>query len=169
MTFEFYPWETDINVEATRHLYLSNDYAKDKQINKKIYDGMSEEQKEFFLSLGVDIMKICAEETVHPVPEEGTGGTVVRRIDFLFCGRFLRIPEYQGRIYRDEEAFGERFPGTLEIVPMTEGERIPVFDIDGLPCVFKHPCFLFDEPKFQAWDCGYILGSILNIETCPDV
>ena len=50
MTVEFYPWKIDADVEATRHLYLSNDYAKDKRINKKIYDGMSEKQKMFFLS-----------------------------------------------------------------------------------------------------------------------
>ena len=52
MIFEFYPWKIDIDVEATRQLYLSNDYAEDKRINKKIYDGMSEKQKAFFLSLG---------------------------------------------------------------------------------------------------------------------
>ena len=93
----FYPWETDINVEATRQLYLSNDYAEDKRINEKICDGMSEKQKAFFRSLGVDIMKIRAEETVHPVPEEGTGGTVVRRIDFLFCGTLSQNPGISGK------------------------------------------------------------------------
>ena len=167
MIFEFYPWKIDIDVEATRQLYLSNDYAEDKRINKKIYDGMSEKQKAFFLSLGVDIMKVRAEETVHADPGEGAGRTAVRRIDFLFCGRFLMLPEYQGRLYRDEEAFGENFPGTLKIVPMTEGERIPVFDIDGLPCIFKHPCSLSDGPEFEKWDCGHILGIIFKLQTCP--
>ena len=114
------------------------DYAEDKRINKKIYDGMSEKQKAFFLSLGVDIMKVRAEETVHADPGEGAGRTAVRRIDFLFCGRFLMLPNTREGFTAMRKPSGENFPGTLKIVPMTEGERIPVFDIDGLPCIFKH-------------------------------
>ena len=167
MLFEFYPWKIEADVEATKRLYLTNDYAKDKRINQKFYGTMSDKQKDFFISLGVDIMKTDAEEKTHSVPDEGEipGEKIyVRSIDFLFCGRFHTIPEYQRHFYSDGEAFGEELPKTLKIVPMSKEEKIPVFGIDGLPCVFKHPRLRFDTPEFRKWDCGYILGSILTMK-----
>ena len=76
----------------------------------------------------------------------------------------LVLPEYQRHFYSDGEAFGEELPKTLKIVPMSKEEKIPVFGIDGLPCVFKHPRLRFDTPEFRKWDCGYILGSILTMK-----
>ena len=53
MLFEFYPWKIEADVEATKRLYLTNDYAKDKSINQKFYGTMSDKQKDFFISLEV--------------------------------------------------------------------------------------------------------------------
>ena len=67
----------------------------------------------------------------------------------------------QWNLYNDEEIVGMRLPETLEVVEMPEGEKLPVYDIDGWGCVFKHPFFRMEEKRFKQWDCGYVLGSIL--------
>ncbi len=39
-------------------------------------------------------------------------------------------------------------------------------ELDNMNIVFKHPCFHFEEPEFQEWDCGYVLGTILIFKDC---
>lgn len=86
MVMNFYPWEMDIDVEATRQLYEENDYAEDKAFNRRLADTMTQQQKDFFSSLGVDIHKMRAEEKIHDIPEEDgmSGGKIaVQKIDFF--------------------------------------------------------------------------------------
>ena len=58
MIMNFHPWEIDVDVDATRQFYEENDCAEDRDINQKFYDKMSQAQKDFFASIGVDIQKI---------------------------------------------------------------------------------------------------------------
>ena len=167
MVVEYYPWKMEVDIEATKRLYLLRDDSKEKNTNKKIYGLMTDKQKDFFEALGIDILKIDMEEKIHAIPEDGDlpGGRIyVRTLNFLFCGKFLSIPEYQEMIYGDEEMFGRELPETLEIRREPEEDALPVYDIDGLACVFKHPYFRSDEPIFRNWDCGYVLGSILTMK-----
>ena len=164
MIMNFHPWEIDVDVDATRQFYEENDCAEDRAINQKFYDKMSQAQKDFFASIGVNIQKIKAKERIHEIlgEEDLPGGKVyIRTLDFLFCGRFLSIPDYQQHIYSDEEITGLEFPDTLRVVTMPEGENLPVYDIDGWACVFKHPFFRMEECQYKKWDCGYVMGSIL--------
>ena len=106
MVMNFYPWEMDIDVEATRQLYEENDYAEDKAFNRRLADTMTQQQKDFFSSLGVDIHKMRAEEKIHDIPEEDgmSGGKIaVQKIDFFLCGKFLAIPDYQQELYGHEQ------------------------------------------------------------------
>lgn len=78
--------------------------------------------------------------------------------DFMMCGKFLAIPQFQKDIYGSDELV-KKFPDSLEIVK--EGS-LPVYDIAlGKGIVFKHPCTRFDTEAFQTWDCGYLIGTIL--------
>ena len=45
---------------------------------------------------------------------------------------------------------------------MPEENKLPIYDIDGWGCVFKHP--YFRNKKCKKWDCGYVLGSILMMK-----
>ena len=54
-----------------------------------------------------------------------------------------------------------KLPDALKIITMPEGEKLPTYNIDGWNCVFKHPIFHMDESKFEKWDCGFVMGSIL--------
>ena len=165
MIFEFYPWKIDIDVEATRQLYEENDYAEDKAFNRRLADTMTQQQKNFFSSLGVDIHKMRAEEKIHDIPEEDgmSGGKIaVQKIDFFLCGKFLAIPDYQQELYGDEEIAELQLPDALQIVKMPEENKLPIYDIDGWGCVFKHP--YFRNEKCKKWDCGYVLGSILMMK-----
>lgn len=163
MIFDFYPWKIDVDIEATKQFYMEKEYATSKNKNTKFYQHMSKKQNSFFDSLGVDVEKMEIEETLHDIPEEdGMAATkiYVCSIHFLICGEIISLPDYQKHIYEDEEVFGVTFPNTINVIEMPE-EKISFFDVDGLPCVFKHPCFHFTHEKFKKWDCGYILGSIL--------
>ena len=73
MTFDFYPWILDIDVEATKQLYAQNDFAKDKAVNERFVSALSAEQQEFFDSVGDDPMCVLAEEKGHDRPDEGEG------------------------------------------------------------------------------------------------
>ncbi|BFL45721.1 hypothetical protein [Lactonifactor longoviformis] len=164
MIFDFYPWKMDIDIKATEQLYERKDYAKDRNANQTMLEAMSEKQKNFFVSVGVDILKAKVTEKVYNIPSDGelSGGKIYSRtLDFLMCGKFLSIPDYQEEIYSDEDIFGMNFPDSLQVISMPEEQKIPVFDIDGWGCVFKHPLFRFGEEDVTQWDCGYIAGSIL--------
>lgn len=164
MIFDFYPWKMDVDVEATKQFYIENDFAKEREVNAKFYENMSEKQKNFFISLGVNAEKIEIEEKMYDIPEENDMPRAkihICSIKFLVCGKMLSLPDYQKEIYGDEEVFGETFSNTITVVEMPEGEKLPVFDVDGMGCVFKHPYFHFDKEVFKQWDCGYVLGTIL--------
>ena len=75
---------------------------------------MSEKQKAFFLSLGVDIMKVRAEETVHADPGEGAGerpcgGSIFYFADASSCSRNTREGFTAMR-----KPSGRTFPGRLK-------------------------------------------------------
>ena len=163
MIFNFHPWTLDINVEATKQLYSENDYLTDPAANTKFAKQLSEKQKDFFTSIGIDPMKIKVDETIYDIPGDNeTAGRKVYRmlIDFMICGKFLAVPRFQKEIYGSDEVFGSEFPDSLKII---EDNVFPAYDIDGLGkgAVFKHPCTRFDTETFQTWDCGYIIGTIL--------
>lgn len=156
MIFNFYPWRIDVDIEATKQIYIEKEHT----MSKELYEKLSEKQKFFFASMGVDIRKIQIEERTHNIPEENEKFYLCT-LNFLIFGKFLDIPDYQENLYSDEEVFGNTLPDTLNIIQMPEEQSIPTFDIDGWMCVFKHPYFKFDESRFKKWDCGYILGAIL--------
>lgn len=165
MIFQFGPWKLEIDVDATGKLYSENDYALDQEINKKFAEWYSSELKSFFEAVGVDPLKLRAEEKIHEIPddEENSGGQIrVRTMDFLMCGQILALPEFYREIYSDEEMFGRKLPQTLEWVENTE-EGIPIYDVGGLGIVFKHPYFR-DPERYSEWNCGYIAGSILTMK-----
>ena len=95
MIFNFHPWTLDIDVEATKQLYSENDYSTDPATNTKFAKQLSEKQKDFFTSIGIDPMKIKVDETIYDIPGDNeTAGRKVYRmlIDFLICGKFLAVP-----------------------------------------------------------------------------
>ncbi len=165
MIFQFDPWKLDIDVEATRKLYSENDYALDREINMRFAEWYPAELKSLFESVGVDPLKLCAEEKIHEIPEdeENSGGRIyVRTMDFLMCGKILALPEFYRELYSDEEMFGGKLPDTLEWTVISE-DGIPFYDAGGLGIVFKHPYFR-DPDQYSEWDCGYIAGSILTMK-----
>ena len=164
MVYDFYPWNLDVDVEGTRLLYRDNDYAGKRKVNERFWQAMSDGQKRFFHSLGVDFMRVEADEKLYNIPDDGDvqgGGISMKTIHFLLHGSFLAIPDFQGELYKDAEVFGSQVPDSLKIVRMPQEEALTVYEVDGWPCVFKHPCFHFEQEKFQKWNCGYLLGSIL--------
>lgn len=163
MIFNFYPWKLDVDIEATKQFYAEKEYVKGRNENTKFYQHMTKKQKYFFDSLGVDVVKMEIEEKLHDIPEEDGMSAVklyVCTINFLICGKIVSLPDYQKHIYEDEEVFGKTFPDTINVIELPD-EELTLFDVDGLECAFKHPCFHFDNKKFKNWDCGYILGTIL--------
>lgn len=153
MIFNFYPWTLDIDIEATKQLYLKNDYSIDRTANIKFINQLSEKQKNFFMSIGINPMKIKANETIYDIPDDNeTAGKKVYRmlIDFMVCGKFLAIPNYQKEIYGSDELFGKEFTDSLKVIKEENG--LPVYDIDGSGkgIVFKHPCTRFDTESFQT-------------------
>lgn len=161
MIFDFYPWTLDIDVEATKCLYLENDYSIDNAANTKFIKSLSEKQRNFFESIGVNLAKIKLEEMVYnPSDNEMIAKNNRTLVDFMICGQFLAIPTFQKEIYG--AVFGEELPDSLKIIA-TQGDSLPAYDVDGLGVgiVFKHPCTRFDTEDFQKWNYGYIIGSIL--------
>ena len=119
--------------------------------------------------LGVDTMRVKADEKQWDLSadeESEYNGELYRlAVDFLMVGSFVAIPDYQKDLYGDDEMFGKSLPEALEIVQM-EDDKLPTYELDNMNIVFKHPCFHFEEPEFQKWDCGYVLGTILIFKDC---
>lgn len=165
MIFDFNPWQLDVNVELTKQLYGKSDYSTDKTTNMEFIDTLSSEQQLFFNSLGVDLTKVDVDKTVYDIPEdEETPASKIYRmsVNFLIRGEILALPKYQKDLYSDEEMFGENFPKSIKVLSDDEEEYIKTFDNGiGAGVVFKHPCFHYDDKKFNDWNCGYILGTIL--------
>lgn len=70
MIFNFHPWILDINVEPTKQLYSENDYSTDPAANTKFAKQLSERQKDFFTSIGVNPMKTKADEIIYDIPAD---------------------------------------------------------------------------------------------------
>lgn len=69
MMFNFYPWTLDIDVESTKQLYSENDYSTDSAANTKFTKQLSKRQKDFFMSVGINPLKIRVEETIYDIPD----------------------------------------------------------------------------------------------------
>lgn len=172
MIVHFYPWTLDIDVEATKQFYIIKNDSLDAVVNERFVSTLTESQKEFFASIGVDPMKIKLEEEIYDIPgnEEQPGKQVYRMlVNFRMCGKFLAIPEFQKKMYEglysdDDAAIASTgFPDWLEIVVGPEGSGLPVYDAVGLGkgIVFKLPGTCLEMDVSSIWNCGYILGTIL--------
>ena len=124
MIYEFLPWKLDVDAEATKLFYETNDFSKDKSVNEEFIESLTEEQKNFFNSLGVNLFKIEVDKTIYDIPEdEDTPASKIKRIviNFLIKGKILALPQYQKEIYSDEEVFGK------ELFDHVQGQK------DGVP------------------------------------
>ena len=168
MLFEFMPWQLDVDIESTKLFYESNDYSKDKALNQDFIDSLTKEQKYFFDSLGVDLLKIEIDEAVYDIPEDGEMPSLkIKRlsVDFLMKGEILALPQYQKDLYTDEEVFWKTFPDTVKVLSSADEDYLKTYDNGiGSGIVFKLPCFQYDIEIFKEWDCGYILGTILIMQ-----
>lgn len=168
MFFEFYPWQLDVDIEATKQLYIENNYAIDKAVNIAFMERLTPNQRNFFDALGVDLKRIEMDHVVYDIPEdEETPATRINRImvHFLFKGHFLALPQYQKDLYGDEEVFGKAFPDSIKVLSSAEEDYIKPFNNGiGSGIIFKHPCFHYEDETFQKWDCGYLMGSILAFD-----
>ena len=166
MFFDFSPWQLDVEVDLTKQLYKEADYSTDKAANTKFMESLSSEQRLFFDSLGIDLTKAEVDETIYDIPEdEELPAHKLKRVlvNFLIRGKILALPKYQKDLYSNEEMFGDGFPKSIKVLTDDE-EYIKTFDNGiGIGIVFKHPGFHFDDEKFNRWDCGYILGTILIV------
>lgn len=167
MIFYFYPWILEIDVNATERMYKECSYSEDPAANMRFVSELSEKERDFFRCLGVNPMYIHINESYIDIPDgqESSNRKIFRRlVDFLMCGRILGIPDYQIQWYSDPDGFNMRLPKTLQKIDTGE-ENVAFYDVDeeGIGVVFKHPCMRSDREEFRRWDCGYVLGSILQI------
>ena len=127
MFFEFKPWQLEVDVEGTKLFYEETDYSKDKAVNREFMESLTEEQKYFFDSLGVDISKIEIDKALYDIPEEGELPSLKMKsttVNFLLKGKFLALPQYQKELYSDEEVFGKEFPDNIKILSSDEKDYI---------------------------------------------
>ena len=127
MLFEFMPWQLDVDIESTKLFYESNDYSKDKALNQDFIDSLTKEQKYFFDSLGVDLLKIEIDEAVYDIPEDGEMPSLkIKRlsVDFLMKGEILALPQYQKDLYTDEEVFWKIFPDTVKVLSSADEDYL---------------------------------------------
>lgn len=97
MFFEFYPWQLDVDVEATKELYAEHNYSIDQAVNIAFMESLTPKQRQFFDSLGVDLTKIEIDHVVYDIPaDEENPSTNMHRmlVHFLLRGRFLALPQY---------------------------------------------------------------------------
>ncbi len=164
MRVDAYPWLLDVDISATKEYYAQHDHAVDRVVNQKFIQRLSPKQKMFFADLGVDLSRVKAEEKTYDIPEEKEllGVNLYRLfMDFILCGKFLALPDFQWEIYRDNEVLGDGVPKDLEIRHLSEDGQI-FFQLENLNIVFKHPVFRMEEGSpNRKWNCGYIIGSIL--------
>lgn len=165
MNYLLMPWELELDIDATEVLYETNNYATDQRANDEFISKLSAEQKEFFESLGVSLEKIKVEKKTYDIPADGEMPALKMHsmaVDFSLCGKFLAVPSFQKELYSDEEIFGKEFPEHIKVYG--SAEEILSYDIGiGAGIVFKHPKMRLEDEKFQKWDCGYILGSLLIV------
>lgn len=166
MNYLLMPWELELDVDATKELYERNNYATDQRANDEFISKLSAEQKDFFEILRVSLDKIKVDKKIYDIPADGEMPAVKMyrmAVDFLLCGKFLAVPSFQKELYSEEEIFGKEFPEYIKVYG--SAEEILSYDIGiGAGIVFKHPKLRLEDEKFQKWDCGYILGSLLIME-----
>lgn len=71
MNYLLMPWELELDIDATKVLYETNNYATDQRANDEFISKLSAEQKEFFESLGVSLEKIKVEKKTYDIPADG--------------------------------------------------------------------------------------------------
>lgn len=114
MIFDFNPWQLDIDIESTKLFYESNDYSEDKNLNKDFRESLTKEQKDFFDSLGIDLLKIEINEALYDIPKDSEMPALQTKriaVNFLMKGKILSVPQYQKDLYKDEEVYGGKHYG----------------------------------------------------------
>ncbi|MFA9378901.1 MAG: hypothetical protein ACERKZ_19460 [Lachnotalea sp.] len=168
MIFDFEPWKLDIDVDTTREQYRNNECNRNINLTNKVMQLLSEDQKDFFASVSADISKADIKENIYNFPEENPPEkTLSIQIQFMMCGRFLAIPEFQNELYweGDEKIFIDRFPTDLNVVNASKDEYFTTYDVDTMAVIFKHPYISNQNKKFKKWECGYVLGdAIIKVE-----
>lgn len=157
MLFDLYPWRVDFDIESTRDFYKENNLSIDAELNEKFKRSLHLTHKLFFENIGVDISKVRVEE-IECCPDEN-GNNHKLSVDFLVCGKFLAIAEFQKEIYGNIDEFKD----DVEKVEVLEYDFPPFVNIDdmGSGLVLKHPSIKFDSEEFNKWDCGFICGSVI--------
>ena len=158
MIIEVHPWKLDVDIEGTKNFYKDNDYSLNKEWNRNFVNGLNKCQKEFFENLGIDLMNIEIEK--HDF-EENPEVPFIYSVNFLFCGKFLSMPEEQIEMYREEEIYGSCFE--IESVESVPCKALSVYDGLGLGIGmrFKYPFSHFEDSRFEKWDCGFINGAVI--------
>lgn len=158
MVFDFYPWKIEVDIEKTRKFYQENDFSSNMEWNNKFAALLNPVQKDFFNNLGIDFMKIEIEKRDFVDNEEVP---YIYSVNFLFCGRFLRMPKEQLDVYSDEEIFGASIE--RKFIASIETDDLVVYDGLGLGTGirFKHPATHFEDEQFEEWDCGFIDGALI--------
>lgn len=158
MIFDFYPWKIDVDINKTKKFYEENDYSYNKEWNKKFISILNKSQYDFFVELGIDLMKIEIKKREF---EDNKEVPYIFSIDFLICGKFLSLQKEQLEIYSDEEIFGTSID--LNAIESIENDVLVAYDCFGLGTGirFKHPAVHFEESQFEEWDCGFINGALV--------
>lgn len=158
MIIEFFPWKMDVDVEKTKNFYEENDFSINKEWNEIFISRLNEKQTNFFNTLGIDLKKIEIEKSEFEENEEVPN---IFSINFLFCGKFLAMPEEQLELYMDEEIYGTCME--IKEVKSVPTEELSIYEELGLGIGirFKHPVSHFEGSEFEAWDCGFINGATI--------
>lgn len=163
MICEFYPWKFETDVEETKKIYAKRDFSINTEWNEHLIQRLTEEQKNFFKSLGVDLMKIPVEEKIWEFDEDNENTNVFKiSTDFAIRGRLIEIPEWQADIFTDTEILGE-LPQNISVV---DGGEMIAYAIGNMKpgIVFKPTYFKVENENLRVWNSGYVIGSLLIIE-----
>ncbi len=158
MIFDFYPWKIDVDIDKTRKFYQENDYSQNKEWNKNFISFLSKSQYDFFVELGIDLMKIEIRKREF---EDNVEVPYIFSINFLICGTFLSLQKEQLEVYLDEEIFGTSID--LNSIESIETDVLVAYDGLGLGTGirFKHPATHFEGSQYEEWDCGFINGALI--------
>ena len=132
MFFECLPWQLEVDIESTKFVYKANDYSKNGDLNTEFMESLTQEQKDFFDAIGVDLSKNpngC--RVLDDIPEEKEMPALKMKrvcVNFLIKGKFLALPKYQKDLYSDEEVFGKAFPDSVKVLSCDEENYLQTFD-----------------------------------------
>ena len=155
MIFDFYPWKIDIDIEETKQFYQGNDYSENKEWNKTFKNNLNTIQQEFFEKLNIDLMKIKIVKHDFIDNEEVP---YMFSVNFMFCGRFLSIPNEQLEIYMEDDIFGE----SVKDIKTIFTDKISYDGLElGTGIRFQHPAVYYEDKLFEKWDCGFICGTLI--------